>query len=497
MNAQAARMAGFLVATLLTVGACGGGSGGGIAAPPAPQPVGGITRTGAAVAIGPVTAFGSVVVNGITYDTSAAAITVDGQLATQADLAVGDMVLIKGTIDDDNTNAVADSVEFDDNVEGPVTSVDTGTNVMVVLGQTVRFGDAIFDDNCPADLNDLPTVAAVEVSGPVLGDGTIDATRIECKNVLGEMEVTGIVSALGSDTFMINDLLVNFTSFPAAIDNFPTPGVISEGDPVEVKGNSFVAGTNDLIATRVEFKGNRFEDNEGDHAEIEGFVNGFVSITEFNVGVTPVTTLPGTTTYEGGSESDVGDNLKVEVEGEFDDLGVLNATHVEIKRATTVRLTAQVDSTNGSSFDMLGITVNTEQGRTRFEDKTGMVGDSFNVANINTDDYLEIRGQEVPAGSGEVFALIVERDDLDTEAIIQGFIETDPATTRPSITVLGSTIAATDGVTIYRNDDETVIADPEEFWGRISVGSLIKAKGTEDMVQPRTLNAEEIEIQIE
>jgi hypothetical protein len=296
---------------------------------------------------------------------------------------------------------------------------------------------------------------------------------------------------------MINDLLVNFTSFPAAIDNFPTPGVISEGDPVEVKGNSFVAGTNDLIATRVEFKGNRFEDNEGDHAEIEGFVNGFVSITEFNVGVTPVTTLPGTTTYEGGSESDVGDNLKVEVEGEFDDLGVLNATHVEIKRATTVRLTAQVDSTNGSSFDMLGITVNTEQGRTRFEDKTGMVGDSFNVANINTDDYLEIRGQEVPAGSGEVFALIVERDDLDTEAIIQGFIETDPATTRPSITVLGSTIAATDGVTIYRNDDETVIADPEEFWGRISVGSLIKAKGTEDMVQPRTLNAEEIEIQIE
>lgn len=495
MNAQAARIAGFLVATLLTVGACGGGSGGGVAAPPPPQPVGGITRTGAAVAIGPVTGFGSVIVNGITYDTSTAEFTVDGQLATQADLAVGDMVLVKGTIDDDNTNAVAESVEFDDNVEGPVASVDTGTNVMVVLGQSVRFGDAIFDDNCPAELNDLPTVAAVEVSGQVLGDGTIDATRIECKNVLGEMEVTGIVSALGSDTFMINDLLVNFTSFPAAIDNFPTPGVIGEGDPVEVKGNSFVAGTNDLIATRVEFKGNRFEDNEGDHAEIEGFVNGFVSITEFNVGVTPVTTIPGTTTYEGGSEADVGDNLKVEVEGEFDDLGVLNATKVEIKQATTVRLTAQVDSTNGSSFVMLGITVNTEQGRTRFEDKTGMVGDSFNVGDIATDNYVEVRGQEVPAGSGEVFALIVERDDLDTEAIIQGFIETN-GVNRPLITVLGDTIE-TNGATVFRNDDESVIADPDEFWGRISAGSLIKAKGTEDMAQPRTLIAEEVEIQAE
>jgi hypothetical protein len=498
MKAKVAKLTGILIATIMGLGACGGGGGGAAQSPSAPPdggPVGAITRTGVAVAVGPVSGFGSVIVNGIRYDTSAAEFTVDGQLATQADLKVGDMVLVKGTIDDDNTNAVAESVEFDDNVEGPVTSVNTGTSVMVVLGQTVTFGDAIFDDNCPADLNDLPTVAAVEVSGHVMGDGTIDATRIECKNVLGEMEVTGIVSALGSDTFMINDLLVNFTSFPAAIDNFPTPGVISEGVPVEVKGNSFVAGTNDLLATRGECKGNRFEDNEGDHAEIEGFVNGFVSITEFNVGVTPVTTIPGTTTYEGGSESDVGDNLKVEVEGEFDDLGVLNATKVEIKQATTVRLTAQVDSANGSSFVMLGITVNTEQGRTRFEDKTGMVGDSFNVANINTDDYLEVRGQEVPAGSGEVFAVIVEREDLDTEAIIQGFIETN-GVNRPLITVLGDTIQ-TNGATIFRNDDESVIADPNEFWSRISAGSLIKAKGTEDMVQPRTLIAEEVEIQVE
>jgi len=500
MNAQAARLASFLVATLLTVGACGGSSGGGVTAPPpppppTPPPVGGITRTGVAVAVGPVTAFGSVVVNGITYDTSAAEITVDGQLAAQADLAVGDMVLVKGTIDDDNTNAVAESVEFDDNVEGPVTSVDTGTNVMVVLGQTVRFGDAIFDDNCPANLNDLLTVAAVEVSGPVLGDGTIDATRIECKNVLGEMEVTGIVSALGNDTFMINGLLVNFTSFPATIDNFPTPGVISDGNPVEVKGNSFVAGTDDLIATRVEFKGNRFGDNEGDHMEIEGFINGFVSELEFNVGITPVTTIPDTTIYEGGSVADLGDNLKVEVEGEFDDTGVLNATKVEIKQATSVRLTAQVDSVNGDSFVMLGITVNTVQGITRFEDKTGLVGDSFNVSDINTDDYVEVRGQEVPAGSGEILAAIVEREDLDSEAIIQGFIEMD-GVNRPSITVLGDTIE-TNGATIFKNDDDSVIPDPDDFWSAISAGSLIKAKGTEDMAEPRTLIAEEVEVQFE
>lgn len=496
MISQSVRTSGLLITAILAVGGCGGSGGGEAPTPqPQPQPIAGITRTGVAVAIGPVTAFGSVIVNGVSYDTSTATFTVDGQPGSQDDLAIGDMVLVKGSIDDDNTNANATSVEFDDNVEGPVSSVDTGSETMVVLGQTVRFGDAIFDDNCPANRDDLLTVAAVEVSGQVMADGSIDATRIECKNILGEMEVTGTVTNLGPDTFVINDLVVDFTSIPAAIDNFPG-GSISENVPVEVKGNNLGAA-GELIATRVEFKGARFEDNEGDHIEVEGFITAFVSDLNFHVNGIPVTTIPERTNFEGGTAEDLGLNLKVEVKGEFDDAGVLTAADVEIKQATTVRVSAQADSVSSNSIVMLGITVNTEAGKTRFEDKTGMVGDGFDISNINPGDYLQVRGQEIPTGSGEVFALIVERDDPDTEAIIQGFIETDPATTRPSITVLGTTIVAIDGVTIYRNDDETVIADPEEFWGRISVGSLIKAQGTEDMAQPRTLNAEEIEIQIE
>jgi len=501
MNGRAARLAGLLVISLLTMGACGGGSGSGGGGgsvsppppPPPPPPVGGITRTGIAVAVGPVTAFGSVVVNGIHYDTSAAEFSVDGQLGTQDDLAIGHMVLVKGTIDDDNSNAVAESVEFDDNVEGPVSSVDSSMDIIVVLGQTVGTAGAIFDDNCPAELNDLLTVPAVEVSGQVLADGTIDASRIECKNVLGEMEVTGVVSNLGTDTFMINDLVVDFTSVPAVLDNFPG-GSISENDPVEAKGNS-LGITGELIATRVEFKGDRFEDNEGDHAEVEGFITRFDSATDFDVSGIPVTTIDGTTVFEGGEAGDLGLNLKVEVEGEFDAAGILVATKVQIKLAKSVRLTAQVDSVNGDSFVMLGITVNTTQDITRFEDKTGLVEDGFNIGDINTDDYVEVRGQEVPPGSGEIFAAIVERDDLDSEAIIQGFIETD-GVNRPLITVLGDTIETNDA-TVFKNDDDSVIPDPDDFWNAISAGSLIKAKGMEDMARPRTLIADEVEIQVE
>ena len=87
MKAKVAKLTGILIATIMGLGACGGGGGGAAQSPSAPPdggPVGAITRTGVAVAVGPVSGFGSVIVNGIRYDTSAAEFTVDGQLATQA-----------------------------------------------------------------------------------------------------------------------------------------------------------------------------------------------------------------------------------------------------------------------------------------------------------------------------------------------------------------------------------------------------------------------------
>ena len=64
-----------LVTALLILSACGGGGGGGSdnnVVPDEPIPDGGITRTGLAVAVGPITGFGSVIVNGVTYYTDAA-----------------------------------------------------------------------------------------------------------------------------------------------------------------------------------------------------------------------------------------------------------------------------------------------------------------------------------------------------------------------------------------------------------------------------------------
>ena len=481
----------FATAILSTAGCGGGGGGGGVTPPPPPPPTGGITGTG--VALGPITGFGSVIVNGVTYDTSSATFTKDGQPATQDDFSVGQVVLVKGTIDDDGTNAMADTVEFDDVVEGPVSSVDNALNQIVVLGQTVSItATTSIDDSCPATLDGLLAVPAVEVSGLADANGVIEATRIECRDGTwdGVLEVNGLVSGhnAGVMTFMINGLEVDYSG--AAVDNFPTAGVINNGDPVEAKGTAFDGTT--LDATRVEYKGNRFATDDGDHAEIEGFITRFASASDFDVSGLPVTTT-GTTTYEGGTAADLDLNLKVEVDGDFNASGVLVATKVDIKSATAIRVTGTLDAVSGNTVTILGITVNTDPLKTRFEDKSGANMDPLRVGDLTSGDYVEIRGQEMPVG--QITAVLLERDDTDTRTELRGFVEVG-GKNEPDLTVLGVTIG-TNGETLYRDSRGAtdVGMSAVDFWAAVQEGSLVDARGTE--TGDTTLTATELELQMD
>ena len=489
MNALNRITTAFLAAAMLITGGCGGGGGGSDVTPP--PPTGGITRTG--VAVGPITGFGSVIVNGVTYDTSSTIFTKDGLPATQDDFSVGQVVLVKGTIDDDGTNAMANTVEFDDVVEGPVSSVNEQLNQLVVLGQTVLLtATTSIDDSCPGTLDDLLVVPAVEVSGLADANGLIEATRIECRDGTwdGVMEVNGLVSGhnAGATTFMINGLEVDYSG--AAVDNFPTAGVINDGDPVEAKGT--VLNGNTLDATRVEYKGNRFANDDGDHAEIEGFITRFVSASDFDVSGLPVTTT-GSTTFEGGTAAALGLNLKVEVDGEFNASGVLVATKVDIKSATAVRVTGTLDSVSGNTMTILGITVNTDPLKTRFEDKSEARVDPLQVGDLNTGDYVEIRGQEMPVG--QITAVLLERDDFDTRTELRGFVEAG-GKNEPNLTVLGATIV-TNGATLYRDSRGAtdVGMGAAEFWAAVQEGSLVDARGTES--GDTTLAATELELQMD
>jgi len=511
---------GMAILVMMALGACGGGGGGGSAppAPTSPPPTGGITGTGAFVAFGTVTGFGSIIVNGIEYDTSAATFTIDGNPGFQDDLAVGDIVVVKGMIDDDSTIELAESVEFDDNVEGPIAtgSIDTATGSFMVLGQLV-IADAFtsFDDSIsPASLDGLADDDVVEVSGHVKADGLIHATRIESKSPGGEFEITGTVTATPTaTTFEIGALTVDFTN-AGSVRNFPGSRPVGTGDLVEAKGT--LSSATLLDATSVEFKGDRLVGDDGDHVEIQGFITRFDSALDFDVStgtkVACNTSAGCTVTTEGAPGGTLGLNIKVEVKGQYES-GVLIATSVDIRLGKAIRVTARVDENvdvDAVSLVLLGITFDLTGNRFRFEDKSGQPNEASNISEIKQGDYLEVRGGV--DGDGNLFAVIVELEELavdvtpEFDTIIQGLLQDDPgALPFPPMSIL-DVIIMTNVNTVFEDENDNVINDPDiDFWPNVGAGSLIKAKGT--MVTPPdtsvtpatpwTLLAEEVEIQVE
>ena len=489
---------GILLLGLLTgCGGGGGGDGGSIVAPPPPSPppppppTGGIGRTG--FAYGPVTTFGSIVVNGVRYETDSAEFFVDDGSGSQGDLRVGDVVVVKGTINDDGLSGTADQVFFDDAVTGPVQSVDPALSEMVVLGQRVLVGpDTSFDDSfVNPSLAGMTIGDIVEITGQFDANGDILATRIEPKPAALLYEVHGIVSNLdaGNSTFQLGNLVVDYEE--AQIDNDFPGGQISNGDFVEAKGSPPLGGAGELIATIVDFESLLPNPVDGDRVEIEGFITRFISAQDFDVAGLPVTTS-GSTVFQGGDATNLDLNVKVEVEGDVNASGVLVATKVDIRRSKAVRAIGSADSVDAAndSLVMLGITF-TVDALTRLEDKVSNNRvDPLTLDDLNAGDYLEIRGSEFPAGSGTILATILERDDPDPETILQGFVE---SVAQPSLTILGVTIN-TSGGTVFRDEADQPITSLE-FFGRVEQGSLIKATGTES--SDAVISAAEVEFELD
>jgi uncharacterized protein DUF5666 len=473
---------------LLTVlSACGGGSSGAISSPP-PPPIGGIGRNG--IAVGPISTFSSVVVNGVTYDTAAATFTVNDVAGTQSDLRVGQIVSIKGSIDDNGTTGTADEVTFDGTVKGPVESIDLAANRLVVLGQTVLVSpDTSFDNSfSPASLEGVSVAQIVEVSGQFDANGNIIATRIEPKVAGTPFEVHGTVASLDTVNmrFNLNALVVDYSN--AMLDNF-AGGQIADGDFVEAKGLS-LGGAGELLATQVELEAFLPDGAAGDHVEIEGFITRFASAQDFDVAGVPVTTNANTT-FVGGVAADLSLNVKVEAEGELDANDVIVATKIDIRRSKAVRVVANADSVDAAnnSVVVLGITVTLDD-LTRIEDKSNADVDPLTLSDVNAGDYLEIRGSEFPAGGGTILATIFEREDPDTEAIMQGFVV---SVSDPSFEILGVTVS-TNGGTIFRDANDGIIS-ATDFFNQVAPNSLVKAKGTE--VSDTAITATEVEFELE
>jgi hypothetical protein len=300
----------FGAAALVT--ACGGGGGGGVASV-------GSGGTGA-VAQGPISGFGSVIVNGVRFDDNGATVTIDDNGGLSNQLKLGMMVEIEGTSGSSATTGTASSITAFSHVQGPisappVTTADPKVGTLTVLGITVSVNATTIFENV-SGIGALAQNDVIEVYGLVNGTDGLTATRIE-KKTTTEVRTVGTVQALDTTakTFTLHGITVNYSGADSQ-SIIPTPNAV-----VRVKG-TLSSGT--IIATRVKSVNLTPVVKEAQHVELEGLVANFVSIANFEVQGLKVDASKVSPTVS------VSNGVRVEVEGTVTN-GVLVATKVELK----------------------------------------------------------------------------------------------------------------------------------------------------------------------
>lgn len=273
----AALMVGTSMAGMLV--ACGGGG-------DAPAAAAG-TATAQSFSTGPISGLGSIIVNGVRFDDSAARIEDDddGSTHSSRELKLGMMVEVQSSsIDDSTSRASATLVRFGSEIVGPVTAIDPATQTLRMLDQTIEVrSNTVFDDSLAGGFAALALGQVLEIHA--LFDASSNryvATRIEDKANALLFRLRGRISALdtGAKTFRIGDAVVNYGNVPAG--ELPT---LADGLRVRVRlQTTQVAGQWVAVTVRT---GVRRVDDIAD-ARIRGMVTAFTSAQQFEVQGIPV-----------------------------------------------------------------------------------------------------------------------------------------------------------------------------------------------------------------
>ena len=464
----------FLPAAMaLLVAACGGGGGGDTSAgpvPPASQPPSTPGATKTVIVTGAIGGFGSVIVNGVRYDTSGADVRIEDRAGTVAELRVGQVVRIEAQVDDKG-GATAKLIEQHRLLQGAVQSVNAAAGTITVAGQVVKIDDETsFDDAIKqGSVAGIAVGDRIEVHGFSGSDGQARATRIE-KADAGDLEIEaeGLVSALDTVArrFRVGTLNVDYST--AALDGFGTEG-IRAGDVVEVKGREMLPdGT--LKASRVHKEDGRIPGQSGTESEVEGLVTRFVSAADFDVAGPKVTTTSATT-FTGGTAADLKLDVKVEAEGKLDASGTLVAAKIAFKRSSSVRLTASVEAvdTVAGTVKALGLTIVVDA-TTRKEDKESH-DQFFALGDLRSGDWIDVRGYPDPAGSGKIIATRLEREDRQDTTELRGLAESLAA---PRFKIAGVNIETIPATTKFEDGEQDI--DSATFFARAS-GLVVDVRG--------------------
>ncbi len=244
---------------------CGGGSGSG-------TNFGGLPGTGGTgiYAAGPISGFGSVILKGIKFDDTQAAIKLDGQLVSSATLGLGMIASIVGEqIAGQPTLATASSIEVWSIAQGTVTQ-DARAGAFTLAGMSIQTDPSTMYFGLSGS-GDLTVGRSVKVWGLQAGTAWT-ATRIEATTGPVITATTGkVVQVQGEDGVYVNGLRIGGASL--TLGNWVrVQGVLSQ-DGEELH----VARTDDLQGDGTTAVGSGL-------LEVEGYVTSALSNGQFQLG---------------------------------------------------------------------------------------------------------------------------------------------------------------------------------------------------------------------
>ena len=398
-----ARGRGLLAALFvaLTMAACGGG-GSDTASPNAAAPGAAPTDT---LSQGVITGFGSIIVNGVRYDDSAAVISDEDDEENPArgrnDLKLGMVVTVSGVSGTGTGSASA--IAFGSVLKGPVQSINggtvtatvsaaAGTQTLVILGQTVVVGTrALFDPlSLPGGFADIRKGDALEVHGHLdVTANKLIATRINREANASVYKITGNVSSLSasSRSFKIGSEVISY----AAIDPDKLRLNLANGVTVKVQLSTVQTTPAVWNATRIKPASRKAMENRS-KVEIEGLIDAFTSVSQFSVNGVPVDARNAV--FPKGSGS-LARGARVEVKGSVV-AGTLVATQVKVKgeddEDNEIELHGVISSVNTSArtFVLRGVTVSYAD-NVKFEHGT--------ASKLVNGAKVEVKGRASPGGS--------------------------------------------------------------------------------------------------
>jgi hypothetical protein len=376
-----ARVLVALVALAALLPACGGGGDGGV----------GTGGTGS-LSLGPISGFGSIIVNGIRFDDDTARVLdADGAPSRREALALGMVVQVEGeplALVDGVRSARATTIRYGSELLGPVGSV-TG-DAFVVLGQSVRSTATTVWANA-AGPSALRVGDVVEVYGFPSADPrwAYVATRVEVRGPADRWVIRGVVRdarpAVGR--FRIGGIEVDLSASGSSAPVVPADGAIVRvrvlPAPRAADGAWFadsVSGGSRALPDR-------------DEVEIEGLVTAFESPLRFSVDGVPVDASALATPPRVGPDA-LG--RRVEVEGRLRG-GVLRASEVEVEDGPGDDGAGTALSGRVAGLDRAARTFAVGATRVRWNDATAF--DDGTVAGLADGRAVEVTGVRQPDGT--------------------------------------------------------------------------------------------------